>query len=157
MSDNPYAPPKSAVQDIVPPQSEMPRPAQIVTAIRLAAIGYGLGIVVILLSWDYYSKLQTVGALIANQLFTLCVLFWLYYKIYMGRNWARITLLVFSVLGALALTLASRPAMELLAAAPTIAKVGMFVGFGLNFVILWLLFLSPGRYWFRRTSGGTGA
>jgi len=149
MSDNPYAPPKSLVEDAAPPQIQMMRPSQVVTAIWLAVIGYCMGVIVIFLSWDYYSKLQTVGALVWNQLFTVCLLAWIYYKIYMGRNWARITLLVLSVLGAL-FTL-SGVVMKVLAAAPPLAKVQMFVGIALNVAILWLLFFSPGRYWFRRS------
>ena len=149
MSDNPYAPPKSLVEDAAPPQIQMMRPSQVVTAIWLAVIGYCMGVIVIFLSWDYYSKLQTVGALVWNQLFTVCLLAWIYYKIYMGRNWARITLLVFSVLGALFTF--SGVVIRVLAAAPPLAKVQMFVGIALNVAILWLLFFSPGRYWFRRS------
>jgi hypothetical protein len=149
MSDNPYAPPKAVVEDAVPPQTQMTRPRQVVIAIWLAVISYGMGMIVIILSWDYYSKLQTVGALIGNQLFTVCLLAWIYYKIYVGRNWARVTLLVLSLLGAL-FTL-SGAVMKLLVAAPILAKAQMFVGIALNAAILWLLFFSPGRYWFRRS------
>ena len=46
----------------------------------------------------------------------------------------------------------NRAVMDLLAAAPTMAKAQMFVGLGLNAAILWLLFFSPGRYWFRRVA-----
>jgi hypothetical protein len=155
MSDNPYAPPKSNVEDAVSPQTPMARPSQIVTAIWLAMIGYALGMIVIFLEWDYYSKLQTIGAFVWSQMFSLSLLIWIYYKIYVGRNWARITLLVLSVFGSL-ISL-SRAVMELLATAPTIAKVEMFVALALNGTILWLLFFSPGRYWFRRPSGGTVA
>ena len=155
MSDNPYAPPKSLVEDAVSPQTQIARPPQIVTAIWLAVIGYCLGMIVIFLSWDYYAKLQTIGAFIWGQVFTLSLTIWIYHKIYVGRNWARITLLVFTLMGCL-ITL-SRTVMELLATAPTIAKVQMFIGLALNGSILWLLFFSPGRYWFRRSSGGAAA
>ncbi len=90
MSDNPYAPPKSLVVDAEPEQTLMARPTQITTAIWLAAISYGMGLVVVLFSWDYYSRLQTMGAFLGSQLFSLLILIWIYYKIYVGRNWARI-------------------------------------------------------------------
>lgn len=150
MSDNPYAPPKALVDDPVLSQPIMDRPRQVVTAIWLAAIGYGLGLLVMFLSWDYYSKLQSTGMFIGSQLFSLAIMVWIYYKIYVGRNWARIVLLVFSILGGLAIL--NRAVMDLLAAAPAIAKVQMYVGLGLNAAILWLLFFSPARQWFRRSS-----
>ena len=152
MSDNPYAPPTSRVDDTVSPQVHATRPAQIVLAIRLAAVNYVLGMVALLLSWGYFSNLQSTGSLIVNQLFSLALLVWIYYKIYVGRNWARITLLVFSVLGGL-MTLTSM-VRDFLMAAPVTAKVQMIVGLLVNLVILWLLFLSPGRQWFRRASAG---
>src|SRR5688500_15920995 len=99
--ENPYAPPKSVVADVEPEQRLMERPPQIMMAIWLGAIGYGLGLIVVLLSWDYYSRLQTIGGFFWSQLFSLLILFWIYYKIYVGRNWARIVLLVFSVIGVL--------------------------------------------------------
>lgn len=149
MSDNPYAPPKTHVVDSDPALVPMERPKEIMTAIWLAFIGYGLGIVVVLLTWDYYSKLQTLGGFLGSQLFTLAIMFWLYYKIYMGRNWARIVLLVLAVIG-LAVTM-NAAAMSLLKTAPMLAKAQMGLGLVLNIVVLWLLFLSPGRHWFRRT------
>jgi len=150
MSDNPYAPPKALVDDPVLSQPTMDRPKQVVIAIWLAAIGYVLGLLVMFLSWDYYSRLQSTGMFIGSQLFSLAIMVWIYYKIYVGRNWARIVLLVFSILGGLAIL--NRAVMDLLAAAPAIAKVQMYVGLGLNAAILWLLFFSPARQWFRRSA-----
>jgi len=149
MSDNPYAPPKSLVADTEPALPPMERPKQIMWAIWLAAIGYGVGLVVVLLSWDYYSKLQSIGSFLVSQVISLAILVWLYSRIYVGRNWARIVLLIFSAIGML--TIMNRMVMDLLASAPIIARVQTFVGLGLNLVILWLLFLSPGRLWFSRS------
>ena len=150
MSENPYAPPASRVGDTAPPQAQETRPTQVVVAIRLAAVNYGLGLVGLIASWEYFSKLQATGSMISSQLISLALFVWIYYKIYVGRNWARITLLVLSVLGGL-MTL-SRVVTDLLAAAPAIAKAQMFVGLAINLAILWLLFISPGRHWFRRAS-----
>ena len=120
--------------------------------IWLAAIGYGLGLISILLSWDYYSRLQqAVSVFIGTQLISLLLTFWIYYKIYVGRNWARITLLVLSVLGTV-MTL-SPTVLNVLTTAPTIAKVQAFVAQAFNLAELWLLFFSPGRHWFRRSQG----
>ena len=99
MSDNPYAPPKTPVVDSDPALVPMERPNEIMAAIWLAFINYGLGVVVVLLSWDYYSKLQTLGGFLGSQAFSLAILCWLYYKIYVGRNWARMVVLVFMAIG----------------------------------------------------------
>lgn len=147
MSDNRYAPPTAPVQDIAPERKLSVRPREIVWAIQLAVVGYLLGLVVMFVSWDYFSKLQSMGSLISNQVISLGISLWLYVKIYAGRNWARITLLVLSLLGSLMAF--SSLFMNLVAAAPMVFKVEMFVGFGLNLVILWLLFASPGREWFK--------
>jgi amino acid transporter len=131
----------------------MARPTQVIIAIRLAAANYGLGILVLFLSWAYFSKFQTVASLIVNQLFSLSLFIWLYYKVYLGRNWARVTLLIVAILGGI-MTL-SQTFRTLAAAAPTIAQWQMVIGVGLNGIIVWLLFFSTGRYWFRRGSSGT--
>jgi hypothetical protein len=155
MSDNPYAPPNSRVEDAQATGLPGTRPWQIVLAVRLAAIAYGLGLVGILLSWDYYSKLQSTGSLVLNQLFSVALMVWIYYKIFVGRNWARIVLLVFFLIGTG--TMLTSVVMNLLLAAPTIAKVQMVVGVLINLIVLWLLFLSPGRRWFGKTPGGSTA
>ena len=85
---------------------------------------------------------------ILGQVLGLAFTVWIYYKVYMGRNWARILLLVFSAVGALfSLSSTFRTAV---AAAPQFAKGQMMLGVAVNIVILWLLFVSPGREWFRR-------
>ncbi len=151
MSHNPYTPPKSNVDDAVPLQATHVRPTQVVLAIRLAALNYGLGLIAILVSWEYFSRLQSIGSLIFNQIFSLALSVWLYYKIYVGRNWARVTLLVFFALGSF-MTLSSL-VRDLLMSAPVMAKAQMVLGIGIGLTILWLLFFSPGRHWFRRTPG----
>ncbi|MBC8028342.1 MAG: hypothetical protein H7Y89_20300 [Steroidobacteraceae bacterium] len=120
-------------------------------AIRLAAINYSLGLIVLVFTYEYFSKLQSSGSMIVSQCLSLALLVWLYYKIYVGRNWARITLLAFSVLGGL-MTMSS-VFMGVVIAAPAVAKVQMSVGLAINLAVLWLLFISPGRHWFRRSSG----
>lgn len=149
MSDNPYAPPKTHVVDSDPALVPMERPNEIMAAIWLAFINYGLGVVVVLLSWDYYSKLQTLGGFLGSQAFSLAILCWLYYKIYVGRNWARMVVLVFMAIGIVVTT--NRTVMSVMESAPMLAKIQMGVGFALSLVVLWLLFVSRGRHWFKRT------
>ena len=146
MSGNPYAPPKAEVELATPEVEAAERPREIVWVVWLAVFNYGLGLVSIVIAWDYFSRLQSIAPTIVSQAFTLVILFWLYYKIFQGRNWARITWLVLTLLG-----LAMMPmTYKFLGAAPSILKLQMLIGFGITLVILWMLFFSPGKRWFRR-------
>jgi len=147
MKENPYAPPKAAVDDVVAVEPEMQRPREIMLVIQVAVIGYLLGIIVMVISWDYYAKLQSITSAILGQVVSIAIFCWIYYKIYQGRNWARITLLVFTIIGLLGLIISfSTVAVTL----PTLPKVQMVVGFALSGLQLWWLFVSPGKHWFRR-------
>jgi uncharacterized membrane protein YfhO len=146
MSDNPYAPPKSEVEVATQDERIGARPREIVRVVQLAAFNYALGLVSIAMAWEYFARLQSLTSALIGQAFTLAILFWLYYKIFQGRNWARIVWLVLSLLG-----LAMMPmTYKMLGAAPGVIKVQMLIGFGVTFAIIWLLFFSPGKHWFRR-------
>ncbi len=106
---------------------------------QLAAINYVLGLAVLVLSWDYYSRLQSTGALIFGQALSLALLAWLYSNVYAGRNWARITLLVLSSIG-MVFTF-NQAVVTLLKAAPPIAKVQMVIGLLANVAALWFALL----------------
>lgn len=146
MSGNPYAPPKAEVELATPEAQTVERPREIVWVVWLAVFNYGLGLVSIVIAWDYFARLQSIVPTIISQAFTLVILFWLYYKIFQGRNWARITWLVLTLLG-----LAMMPmTYKFLDAAPAILKLQMLIGLGITLAIVWLLFFSPGKHWFRR-------
>jgi uncharacterized protein involved in response to NO len=149
MTDNPYAPPSARVDD-VSAATPRERPPQIKRVIQLAVINYVLGLIMMAVTWDFYSKLQSVPALIFNQAFTIAIMFWLYYKIWVGRNWARIVLLVFTILGCV--MSAGVFATGFMPAMPAIMKVQMAVGIVVSFVVIWMLFTSPGKDWFRPRS-----
>lgn len=148
MSENPYAAPSSRVEDTAPAQENPVRPKEVVLVIQLAAANYLLGLVMFFVFWDYFSSLQSTRSFVLNQAVSLALLFWIYYKIYVGRNWARIVLLVFSGIGILAS--ASTVFRNILAAAPLVVRIEMGLSILINLVILWLLFVSPGRHWFVR-------
>ena len=146
MSENPYTPPNARVADV---QTEAPLgapPTQVTLAIKLWAASYCLGFFSIVIYWDYFTNLQPAGSLLFNQAFSLAISGWLYYKIYLGRNWARITLLVMAILG-FAMS-ASGTVRSMVSAMPMPIKVQMLLSVGVNFVVLWLLFFSAGRRWF---------
>jgi hypothetical protein len=148
MNDSRYAPPVAPVADAAPAQIVMTRPRQVVLAVQLAAVNCVLGLAVLAVSWDYYTRLLPARSLILSQAFNLAVLAWLYSKVYAGRNWARITLLVVSLIGMLFMF--NRTFVAILKAAPLIVPIQMIVGVVVSAVILWMLFLSPGREWFKK-------
>src|SRR5688572_27762527 len=125
MSDNRYSPPKALVEDVLITHEKKERPRQVVLAVRLGLINYALGALVMVVSWDYYSRLQSIGATLFGQLLTLVMTLWIFTKVYQGRNWARITLLVLALLfGLLCLSSAFRNSfIQIVSAAPAVAKV----------------------------------
>ncbi|HEY4211829.1 MAG TPA: hypothetical protein VGM84_10140 [Steroidobacteraceae bacterium] len=150
MSDNRYAPPTAPVHDTIDPEPVRTRPREIVWAIQLAVAGYLLGLVAIIARWDYYSRLASPSPAITivSQVLSLAVFVWFYAKIYAGRNWARITWLVLSLLGILIGF--NQTFRSLINAAPFLVKANLVVGIVINLATAWLLFFSPGRLWFRR-------
>ena len=155
MSDNPYTPPNSRVDECVLPWAQQVRPGQVLTALWLGAATCAEGLVVQIVSRAYDPNVQATGLAIAFQVFLLVLSVWVYYKIYAGRNWARVTLLVLFVVGPLldAITvLYYEMFLGVVIAMPVIAKVQLIVKVLLDLAILWLLFISPGRHWFRRVS-----
>jgi hypothetical protein len=159
VNDSPTVPSSASVVDGQKSQEAEGPPYQVVIAIRLAAINYAFGLIMIVAFWDYFSTIQTAGSLIWNQAFSLAFSVWIYYKIYIGRNWARITLLV--VGGLLVLLATSRvftdKFMELVGPAPPLVKLSMMIAPAITLTILWLLFLSAGRHWFHRAPLGNAA
>ena len=147
MNENPYAPPKATVEDVRQVTAPGACPAQVSNAIKLWAASYCFGLLVLVGYWDHFTSRQTAGSLVLNQLFSLGFSGWLYYKIYRGRNWARIIVLISAILGVLIMT-ASGTARSLFSEMPLVAKGQIFFSLALNAAVLWLLFFSPGREWF---------
>lgn len=147
MQDNRYSPPKSVLEDVRQSETLETCPPQVTAAIKLWVASYCFGLLMFAWEWDYYSKLPPV-ALVVGQLWTLALSGWLFYKIYRGRNWARITWLVLSVVG-FVMTL-SGPVTSAVDQMPTTGRVQMVLGMGINAITLWLLFFSPARHWFVR-------
>jgi len=150
MNDNRYAPPNSPVGDVKPSPTPRQRPREIVLAVQLTATQYVMGIFVMILAWDFYSSLQSAGQAFFTQVIGLAFAVYIWAKIYHGRNWARILLLVSSVIG-LAAQATMPEVRKILMAAPVLVKLSMISSIAMTLINLWLLFLSPGREWFRKT------
>jgi len=149
MSESPYTPPKAPID---PPsysgQLELQRPKEVLFAIWLVIAGYLVGWVGVFVTWDYQLSVQAPGEFFLGQAFGTAIAVWIYYKIYHGRNWARILFLISVVLGLVSLLIPM--VIEILKAAPAFMKVVMISGHLVNLAVVWLLFFSPGRHWFNK-------
>ena len=146
MNENPYAAPKAHVTDVESAPADRARPPQIKLVIQLAVANYLLALAVAIFNWQFYAQRTGIIGFVVSQALGLAIGIWFYYKIWQGRNWARIVLLVFSVIG-MAVSLTSFYRSEL-AAMPTAVKRLTILGTIVSFVVLYLLFISPGREWF---------
>ena len=139
MTDNPYEPPKSEVQDSSPRRLVAARPQAIIQAIALLWISSGLG---------FAGSLSEVSGsqndLIFSALVMVVLAVALSVGIWRGRNWARILYLILVLLSLTNLVstwgLTERPQFEVaLEAVSFVADAGSF----------FLLFTSPGSLWFQ--------
>ena len=123
------------------------RPPQIGLAAKLVAANYLLGWALFPLSWHYYSRFMSVTDLLISQAFAAALSIWLFFNIYSGRNWARLLFVVVWLLGAAALL--TPTSLAVIKAAPAVARASTVLGIAVNLTVLWLLFVSPGRTWFK--------
>jgi hypothetical protein len=127
-----------------------PRPATVSWAVALLLIQQASSVPQLFLTWQPSGKPWVQGAIIGM---SFAIVVCLIYQISVGRNWARWIYLVFTTLGIL---------MDLTTLRQTLAYYSYYFhhshavtvlwafGSALEVVALFLLFVSPGRRWFRR-------
>ncbi|MDB6132605.1 MAG: hypothetical protein JWM59_848 [Verrucomicrobiales bacterium] len=144
MSDNPYAPPGSHIGQPVAASAQRACPWQVVVAVWLATVNYGIGFTAVLAAWDhgYSSDTEFIISIFGS----LGVSLWIYYRIYQGRNWARMILLVQFLVGTAMVSSRFGNMMDHSA----IEMAWAVAGVALKVVCLYFVFISPGRHWFRR-------
>jgi hypothetical protein len=130
-------------------------PQPVASAIRVAIVGLLLGSSVQLFTiFGGYIPQSKVESLI-TVIVTLVLMFWLYGRLYDGRNWARYVVLSLSVLGWLMfLSPEFRAQMQYL---PLLGKVTAAANTIVNIFLLWAIFISPGKLWFRKSSAAHAA
>lgn len=111
-------------------------------------LNYAIGIVVMIVSWNYQIALSTPIRIGLQQFFGFLLALWVYHKIYQGRNWARILHLVIVLLSIAGPVLAYRFVAQMLSSAPAMVKGSLLLSSMVNLYIIWLLFFTPGRKWF---------
>jgi hypothetical protein len=131
-----------------------PRPQVVNIALLLVAVNIAIGLWGALRRWPDISLGVVAIASMTMRLAKLILVAWLCYQIARARNWARIVLLVLTLLGVLALLfqlwigLTQMPAGVKMAMDPQ-AIPRLALPSALNIAALFLLFV-PGRKWFRR-------
>ena len=139
MNDNPYAPPRSVVASVERrPVGE--RPARASLAVRL--LYATIPLIAASLAYDFNGL---VGEVLVYAAYTL-FLVWLYVSIGRGRNWARVTFLILTVLSVLAMA----DHIPELRRDPVWHFVLDGVVMAVEFVAAFLLISGSSRLWFRR-------
>lgn len=139
MTENPYEPPKSDVQDASPRRLVAARPRAILQAIALLWISSGLGF-----AGSFSQVAAAQGELIFSALVMVALAVALSIGLWQGRNWARIMYLILVLLSLTNLVstwgLTERPQFEVaLEAVSFVADAGSF----------FLMFTPPGSLWFQ--------
>jgi hypothetical protein len=142
MDRNLYSPPSSPISDINKPAGTAVRPSQVSIAVLLLAASLALGTVTTALLQPHYARnSQTVSV----QILTFVLLVWLTYKIWLGRNWARITFAVFWGLG---FAFYVPILLKIFQFSPVAGFINVLQSL-LQIVALYFLFSDPGRRWFK--------
>jgi hypothetical protein len=156
---NPYKPPEANVTDRANGAPKMEMPKQVLLATRLMWLTLLVGLVAILLSGEPANTLSTIDANVRGTvlvfvavILAISTLFlaWILQKVKAGRNWARIVLLVLTVLSIV--NQMSSPG-ELIEIAP-ILFIAALVNMVLEIWSLVLLFRPPGADWFKPGARG---
>jgi len=95
--------------------------------------------------WSQLTSKASVGFILTVQGVTVAILAWLSFKIWKGRNWARITFLAMTALG---LPFFSSAVKSYFAASSAAGYVSLLQT-ALQLVALYLIFARPGSDWFK--------
>jgi hypothetical protein len=124
---------------------EFPRPSGVSMAVALYSISLVLGIIDTGLLWDHLITTASLGFILLVQALIFTLLGFLTYKIWRGRNWARIASAVLYVVGLIPYI----PALIGFFRHSTIAGSINLLEALLQLFALYLVFLTPARRWFK--------
>jgi hypothetical protein len=120
-------------------------PIEIINSIKILIVNYLIGFLLIAFYWDDFFKLYgSIVSLLVNQFLSTIFISWIFYKIYKGKNWARVTWLVIVVFGTLFIFNSTFNSPLI----PTGSKIHIVISTILNIVIFYIIFISPSRFWF---------
>ncbi len=153
VTHNPYSPPTADVADpIIEGRGEKPK--QVVWAVRClwASVLSGLvaGTLLLTVGWNtgLVPSADLMLPLVIGAIIGLSVAYWIIGSISAGRNWARILMLIlvsfrFVRVGLTYAVYTALPLPQILFSAANLLLVAVAVG---------LMFIGPGKYWFRRAA-----
>ena len=121
------------------------KPAAVSTAIKLLYTTLVIGALRSALEWSHLTRVASPGFVLFVMLFTFALLVWLIYKVDRGHNWARITCLVFFILG---VPMSILHLLQSLSHSPVSGVLGL-LQVVLQAVALVMLFGRNTRPWFR--------
>jgi len=127
-------------------QNRVNKPAQIRRAVMLLYVTIGMGILRCILNVSQFSKESTISSLAFVIAAASGIAWFLYYMIGKGKNWARITLLIFTLIS---VPLEGRSILKSIVANPIAGSLEL----GQMCLIIYalvLLFQKPSSEWFRQ-------
>jgi hypothetical protein len=159
---NPYQPPAAAVAD-VPDTGELTRPIVVTRAVQIfwatVALGFVLGVIDLIggldgtpgtpLGWVMQIGVFAVG---------LAISYWIYGAVYAGRNWARILMLVLTMVWLLVQIVLVVMLQRYPQAPPgmMLNLISYAVQFALNLVATAMLFAPSANRWYRAMKAAQG-
>ena len=126
-------------------QDPVVKPAQVARATTLLWFSLAIGAVIALLDLYFLQSLASAGFTVFVMAFVLAIIALLIHKISAGRNWARITFLVFFVLG----TTSYVPNLIAMFSRSAITGSLSLLQVVLQMGALYLIFTNPGAGWFK--------
>jgi hypothetical protein len=146
---NPYAPPAAPVADAPRTDERGKRPLPVVLAVGALGLYVLMSVLNVALSWPpTFGPSVTLIALLAAVVLFLSGALWVVYKVALGENWARVITLLCAITEVVFLLRAS-PSLW---AARSLQLALDFESVPIVIAVA-LLFLTPGRQWFRRGAG----
>lgn len=146
MNENPYTPPESEVKDAPYERAVPQRPRNVVLAVRLLWISLVMSIPVSMREYQNAASDGNTAFLFyfILSLYAISVLINIF--IHRGHHWARVLLLVLSVLNVLSFF----GAMNEILLYPAGDLISLAVSMALDLAALVLVYTRPGALWFRR-------
>jgi hypothetical protein len=126
-------------------QNQTTRPPRVGTAVKLLYITLGIGVLRSIMDASMYTEMASPAFVMLISFFVLGVMGFFIFMIGKGRNWARITFLVFFIIS---IPFAAFPLMQSVGANPISGRIGIIIII-IQIVALVFLFQKLSSDWFR--------
>lgn len=127
-------------------QSAPNRPRSVSTAVNLLWASLAAGILKVLMDLSHLAGMASVTAIVILSVVLLALFGFLYFKISVGKNWARITFLVMGIVG----IVPTIPIVSAEFSRSVVVGTLSLLQIALQVYAVFLLFTQPGSNWFRK-------